>query len=159
AGGAALALGGAAAFADDVTGAPKAGKIGEFKVSLAEWSLHKALFTRTLDNLDFPKVARERFAIDAVEFVNQFFKDKARDESYLRDLKKRADDNGVTCVLIMIDGEGDMSATDKAVRQKAVESHRKWVDAAAALGCHSIRINTGEHYSPTEVGNVADACR
>ena len=90
--------------------------------------------------------------------MNQFFKDKAEDSAYLKDLKKRADDNQVTCVLIMIDGEGDMSAPDKDERSRAVENHKKWVDAAAALGCHSIRINTGEHYSPSDVGAVAEAC-
>ena len=94
----------------------------------------------------------------AVEFVNQFFKDKAHDSEYLKELKTRANDHGVTCVLIMIDGEGDLSAPDKEATMKAVENHKKWVDAAAALGCHSIRVNTGEHYSPTDVGGVAEAC-
>ena len=87
-----------------------------FKISLAEWSLHKALFAKKIDNLDFPKIAREQYGIEGVEFVNQFFKDKAHDSAYLKDLKTRANDHGVTCVLIMIDGEGDLSATDKAKR-------------------------------------------
>ena len=54
-----------------------------------------------------------------------------------------ASDNGVTCVLIMIDGEGDQDfgSQDQARRDKAVDNHKKWVDAAAALGCHAIRIN------------------
>src|SRR3954470_19525981 len=122
-----------AILAADVTGKPKPGKIGDFKISLAEWSLHNRLFAdrskMTERNLDFPKTAREEFGISGVEFVNQFFKNKARDDSYLRDLKKRADDNGVTCVLIMIDGEGDLSLADKAKRNEAVENHKKWVDA------------------------------
>ena len=123
-------------------------EVGDFKLSLAEWSLHKALFAGEISNLDFPKIAREQYGIEGAEFVNQFFKDKAHDSEYLKDLKARANDHGVTCVLIMIDGEGDMSAPEKDERSKAVENHKKWVDAAAALGCHSIRINTGEHYSP-----------
>ena len=137
---------------------PEAAEAADFKISLAEWSLHKALFAKKIDNLDFPKIAREQYGIEGVEFVNQFFKDKAHDSAYLKDLKTRANDHGVTCVLIMIDGEGDLSAPDKAERDKAVENHKKWVDAAAALGCHSIRVNTGEHYSPTDVGAVAEAC-
>ena len=142
----------------DVTGQPASGVIGDFKISLAEWSLHKTLQAKTLTNLDFPRVAREQFGIDAVEFVNQFFKDKVRDESYLNDLKKRASDHGVTCVLIMIDGEGDLSAPDKTQRMKAVEQHKGWVDAAALLGCHAIRVNTGNHYKPDDVGAIAEAC-
>ena len=134
------------------------GKIGDFKISLAEWSLHNALFKKQIDNLDFPKIAREQYGIDGVEFVNQFFKDKAHDSAYLKELKGRANDSGVTCVLIMIDGEGDMSAKDKADRMKAVDNHKKWVDAASALGCHSIRINTGNNYSFDNVRGVAEAC-
>jgi sugar phosphate isomerase/epimerase len=136
----------------------RAADSGAFKISLAEWSLHRALFARKISNLDFPRIAREEYGIEGAEFVNQFFKDKAHDSAYLKELKTRANDQGVTCVLIMIDGEGDMSAPEKSDRDRAVENHKKWIDAAAALGCHSIRINTGEHYSPTDVGGVAEAC-
>ncbi len=156
------------AFAADPTGKPAAGKIGDFKISLAEWSINKALFNRggaserefgkVITNLDFPKIAREDFGIEAVEFVNQFFKDKAHDSAYLKDLKKRADDQGVTCVLIMIDGEGDLSSAKEEERTKAVENHKKWIDAAASLGCHSIRVNTGGNYSPTNTKAAAEAC-
>lgn len=112
-----------------------------FKISLAEWSLHRALFGKKLDNLDFPKVAREDYGIDAIEYVNQFFKDKAKDNKYLTDLKKRCSNNGVTSVLIMCDGEGGLGDPDEKARKKAVENHHKWVEAAKFLGCHSIRVN------------------
>lgn len=112
-----------------------------FKISLAEWSLHKALFAKEMDNLDFPARAKKEFDIDAVEYVNAFFKDKAKDQKYLSDLKQRCDDNGVTSVLIMIDGEGEMADLDSKKRMTAVENHYKWVDAAKFLGCHSIRVN------------------
>jgi L-ribulose-5-phosphate 3-epimerase len=158
AGGALLSLATPAAFGLDESGKPAAGKIGDFKISLAEWSLHRALFAKKIDNLDFPRLARDDYGVDGVEFVNQFFKDKAHDSEYLKDLKKRASDSGVTCVLIMIDGEGDLSAEKEEQRTTAVENHKKWVDAAAALGCHAIRVNTGSHYSPTNVETVADAC-
>ncbi len=106
----------------------------------------------------FPRSPASSTGSKAVEFVNQFFKDKAHDSAYLKDLKTRADDHGVTCVLIMIDGEGDLSAEKKEERTKAVENHKKWVDAAAALGCHSIRVNTGHHYSATNAKAAAEAC-
>jgi L-ribulose-5-phosphate 3-epimerase len=158
--GAAVGFGLPSAFADDVLGKPAAGKIGDFKISLAEWSLHKALFAKaaTITNLDFPRIAREQFGIEGIEFVNQFFKDKAHDSVYLKSLKGRANDQGVTCVLIMIDGEGDLSAKDDAARTKAVENHKKWVDAAVALGCHSIRVNTGSNYGPENVEIAAEGC-
>jgi sugar phosphate isomerase/epimerase len=112
-----------------------------FKISLAEWSLHRTLFDKKMDNLDFPAFAKNECGIEAVEYVNQFFKDKARDESYLGELKKRCADNGVTSVLIMCDGEGALGDPDEAKRTEAVENHHKWVEAAKFLGCHSIRVN------------------
>ena len=123
-----------------------------FKISLAQWSLHKTLQQNKLDNLDFAKVTKEKFGIDAVEYVNQFFKDKAKDATYLADMKKRTDDLGVTNVLIMVDGEGGLGDKDEQKRTRAVENHYKWVDAAKFLGCHSIRVNaeTVKGNSPEE---------
>lgn len=112
-----------------------------FKISLAEWSLHNTLFGKKLDNRDFPKTAKEDYGIEAVEWVNQFFKDKATDQAYLAELKKRCDDLGVKSLLIMIDGEGALGDANEDRRKKAVENHYKWVEAAKFLGCHSVRVN------------------
>src|SRR5258708_7722 len=84
-----------------------------------QWSRHKTLFSKQLDNLDFAKVAKNDYGIEAVEYVNQFFKDKAKDEAYLAEMKKRAADNGVKSVLIMIDGEGNLGDPDTAKRTQA----------------------------------------
>jgi sugar phosphate isomerase/epimerase len=126
-----------------------------FKISLAEWSLHKSLFDNKFTNLDFPLKAKNDFGITAVEYVNQFFKDKANDQAYLSELKKRCDDNGVTSVLIMCDGEGNLGELDKKKRQAAVDNHKKWVDAAKFLGCHSIRVNAYGEGTEEEVGESA----
>ncbi|MDP5172596.1 MAG: sugar phosphate isomerase/epimerase [Bacteroidia bacterium] len=112
-----------------------------FDISLAQWSLHKMLFAKELDNLDFPAYAKNTFGISGVEFVNQFFKDKAEDQAYLNDLKGRCTDNGVSPVLIMVDGEGGLGITKASELTKAIENHHKWVEAAKFLGCHSIRVN------------------
>lgn len=126
-----------------------------FQISLAEWSLHKTLFAGKLTNLEFPVVARTTYAIDAVEYVNQFFKDKAEDAAYLRDLKSRADANGVKSLLIMCDGEGELGDPDPAARTRAVENHYRWVTAAKSLGCHSIRVNAQSRGSPDEQRRLA----
>jgi L-ribulose-5-phosphate 3-epimerase len=112
-----------------------------FQISLAEWSLHRTLFDKKLDNLDFARTAKNDFGIEAVEYVNQFFKDKAQDKQYLAEMKKRASDLGVKNVLIMIDAEGALGDADEARRKQAIENHYKWVEAARFLGCHSIRVN------------------
>jgi len=112
-----------------------------FKISLAEWSLHRTIQAGELDHLDFPALARNEFGIDAVEYVNGFFKDKAKDTAYLAELKRRCNDAGVISLLIMCDGEGDLAGPDATQRKAAVENHFKWVEAARFLGCHSIRVN------------------
>lgn len=112
-----------------------------FKISLAEWSLNKEIFSGEISNLDFPAVAKERYGIDAVEYVNQFFPDKSKDHRYLKELKKRAGDQGVRNVLIMIDNEGLVASDDEAERNAAVQNHYKWMEAAKLLGCHAVRVN------------------
>ena len=131
-----------------------------YKISLAQWSLHKTLFGGKLDNLDFAKTAKQDYGIEAVEYVNQFFKDKAKDQKYLGEMKQRAADHGVKSVLIMIDGEGDLGDADEKKRGQAVENHHKWIEAAKFLGCHSIRVNARSTGSYTEqLQRAADGLR
>lgn len=135
-----------------------------FKISLAQWSLNRSYFgdsrelsyeefanllhTDTnqvlqgeLDPLNFAQHAREMFDIDAIEYVNTFYFDKAENQSYLNELKNIADNEGVRSVLIMCDAEGALGDPDLEARQQAVENHYKWVEMASFLGCHSIRVN------------------
>jgi len=112
-----------------------------FKISLAEWSLNKSLFKKTITNMDFPRIAKETYGLDAVEYVSTFFRDKAEDTQYLTQLKNECEKYGVKSLLIMVDGEGNLADTSLAARNKAVENHYKWVKAAKFLGCHSIRVN------------------
>lgn len=113
----------------------------ELKISLAEWSLHRALWKGTITNMDFPRITKETYGLDAVEFVSTFFKGKGEDMEYLTALKKECDKYGVKSLLIMVDAEGNLADTSLASRTKAVENHYKWVKAAKFLGCHSIRVN------------------
>lgn len=117
------------------------GQTPRFKISLAEWSFHIALGKGVMTNLDFPGIAKRKYNLDAVEYVSSFFKGKAEDNQYLTSLKDSCTKNGVTSLLIMVDGEGNLADTSAAARQKAVENHYKWVKAAKFLGCHSIRVN------------------
>ncbi len=112
-----------------------------FKISLAEWSLHRELFSKKIDHLDFISLAKTEFGISAVEYVNSFFFEKAKDRKYLNKMKSRANDHNVRSLLIMCDNEGNLGDPDKNKRYKAVENHYKWAEAAAFLGCHSIRVN------------------
>jgi sugar phosphate isomerase/epimerase len=127
-----------------------ADEVVPFKISLAQWSLHKKLFAKEIDHLDFAKIAREKFGIEAVEYVTAFFKGKARDASYLAEMNKRCGDHGVRSLLIMVDGEGELGNPDAAARTQAIENHKQWLEAAKALGCHSIRVNAASGGSYAE---------
>jgi L-ribulose-5-phosphate 3-epimerase len=111
------------------------------QISLAEWSLHRALKAGEINNLDFPLQARRTYGISAVEYVSTFFAGKVADESYLRELRTRCNGEGVRSVLIMIDREGDLGAADSGARRDAIEGHMRWLHAAQSLGCFAIRVN------------------
>lgn len=136
----ALTLATGAAMAAQPATRPAPGAAPWFRISLAQWSLHKLLYANELDNLDFAKESRT-LGFDAIEYVNAFFKDKATDAAYLAEMNKRAEDAGVKQLLIMCDGEGNLGDPDNAKRTQAVENHRKWLEAAKTLGCHCIRVN------------------
>ncbi|MFT5197714.1 MAG: L-ribulose-5-phosphate 3-epimerase [Planctomycetota bacterium] len=126
-------------------------------ISLAQWSLHRAFFDKKIDPLDFAKVTREEYGIGAVEYVNSFFKYKARDLNYLAQLKLRAEDHGVRSLLIMIDGAGDLGEENA---EEAIEKHKPWIDAAVYLGCHSVRVNARGGGSREKVAaRAADSLR
>jgi len=118
-----------------------------FRTSLAEWSLHKAIQSRMITNLDFPRIAREQFGIEGIEFVNQLW--EAPTASYVARLKRNMQTAGVTGVLIMCDGEGTMGHSVPKERMEAADNHRKWVDIAAELGCTAIRTNMYPEKQPT----------
>jgi sugar phosphate isomerase/epimerase len=131
-----------------------------FTISLAQWSLHRELQSKALDHLDFAKVTRTVFNIDAVEYVNAFFKDKATDAAYLAEMNRRASDHGIYQHLIMCDGEGRLGDPDAAKRTQAVENHYKWVTAAKTLGCVTIRVNAAsEGTSDEQMKLAADGLR
>jgi len=108
-------------------------------ISLAQWALVDEIKAGKWKNLDFPKIARNDFGLNGIEFVNTLF--EVPTEGYLQRLKKNAADNGVSMVLIMVDDEGDGCSPTKEQRRQFEINHRKWIDAAAYLGCHAIRTN------------------
>jgi len=145
-------LASSAAVAAGVFAAPAAAKQAQplFQISLAQWSHNKAFFGRgkveKLDPLKFAEISKKNYGIDAIEYVNQFYKDKKKDDAYLKDLKKVADDAGVKSILIMCDGEGNLGNPDEKGRVQAVENHKRWVEWAKFLGCQSIRVNAASDW-------------
>ena len=119
-----------------------------YKFSLAQWSLHKPIMSGTKDPMDFAQDAKD-LGYSGLEYVSQLYvgdivnypyKDKGLDE-ILKELKRRSDSLDMQNLIIMVDNEGDLSFNDEKLTSEAVENHKKWIDAAAFLGCHSIRVN------------------
>ena len=163
--GASLALGAVGGYAFATPAAAAADPAGAsrgaapFKISLAQGSLHKELAASRLDPLDFARVANG-FGLDAIEYVSQFYKAKASDKSYWAELKRRAAGEGVCSLLITVDAEGELGAAAERARQRAVDNHKKWVERAAFLGCHAIRVNAGSQGTEDEQANwVSDGLR
>jgi len=125
------------------------------KIGLAQWSFHRALRSKKLDNLDFAKTAKEKFDISVVEYVNVFFSDKVNNKEYLNEMISRSVDIGVKNSLIMIDGEGSLGDSNERKRNKAIDNHKKWVEAANYIGCNHIRVNAAGNGSEDEVSKYA----
>ncbi len=126
-----------------------------FDISLAEWSLHRTIWSGELEHLDFPSFAKKEFGISTVEYVSQFFGDKVEDDSYLSEMKTRAEDVGVRGILIMVDFAGNIVSKVDAEREAAIENHYPWIDAATKLGCHSIRVNLPGKGTAEEIAGLA----
>jgi sugar phosphate isomerase/epimerase len=147
-----------------------------FEISLAQWSLHKSFFgdlgndwawfgkmlmespdsllRGELDPVDFPSIAAD-YGFETIELVNTFYYSKAKDMAFWDDFKKRCEDAGVKVGLIMCDALGDLGNADEEARNKAVENHYPWVDVAAYLGAHTIRVNAAGAGTADEVATNA----
>lgn len=111
------------------------------KISLAQWSMNRAIRNGELKAIDFAAITRNTYGLDAVEYVNGFYTDHKTDQAFWDDMKNRAEGEGVKNLLIMVDAEGELGNADDSLRIQAVDNHKTWVDIAAHLGCHSIRVN------------------
>jgi L-ribulose-5-phosphate 3-epimerase len=117
-----------------------------FPLSLAAWSMHRMFFNKEVDQLGMVQLCAE-LGMSGFEMVNTFF--PSPQYLYLQRLRSEAEERGVRLPLIMCDLEGDMAAADRSERLQAAVNHRKWVDIAAVLGCHSIRCNVrGDESDP-----------
>jgi len=115
-----------------------------FKLSLAQWSLHKYVNDEKGSPFNFASQAKS-MGFDGLEYVSQLYTKEIETLGFdtvidsLITLSKKHD---ISNVLIMVDHEGDIADPDEAKRNEAVEKHKKWIDAAQKMGCHSIRVNT-----------------
>ncbi|MEW7290672.1 sugar phosphate isomerase/epimerase family protein [Aquimarina sp. 2304DJ70-9] len=133
-----------------------------FKLSLAQWSLHKMIQAGEMSPIDFAKKADE-LGFEGIEYVSQLYTDELKKDPnpqkamqiLLETLKTKSEEHNIQNLIIMVDGEGDLAVLDEKERNDAVENHKKWVDAAQFLGCHSIRVNLFGTNDPKQWIDVA----
>lgn len=148
-------------------------------LSLAQWSLHRRMIGERLplaqraarmvrgklgmreplhgdlDPLDFPLMARREFGFDAIDYIGYFYTPHVRDRSYLRELKRRCDGEGVQSLTISCTTEGEIGIghPEANKRDAIAANHLRWMDMAAYLGCNAISVRVGS------VGDAAEQLR
>lgn len=126
-----------------------------FKLSLAQWSIHKMIREDGVDPYSFAEKAKN-WGFEGLEYVSQLYNPELSDANYSQEAmaafvnksNAEAEKYGMKNVLIMIDGQGNLAASDETERDETIEKHKRWVDAAAAMGCHSIRVNLNGSSEP-----------
>ncbi len=135
---------------------------GPLKMSLAQWSLHRAYLEEGEDPYNFAADAKA-LGFEGVEYVSGIYADDIKSGSehgksvmeLMSKLDAKARAAGVEEVLIMIDGEGDLGNSNELERLQAVENHKHWIDAAWGSGIPTIRVNAGGQGSKAEVKTQA----
>ena len=157
----------AVAAESDESDAPEPEATPFFQLSLAQWSIHNMIREEGLDPYEFAARAKS-WGFSGLEYVSQLYDSELEKASYSEEAMQgfidksnaEAAKHGMQNLLIMIDGQGDLALSDKAARMAAVENHYKWVDAAQAMGCHSIRVNLSGSSDPnTWVPNSVDGLK
>ena len=128
-----------------------------FDLSLAQWSIHKMIREDGVDPYTFAEKAKA-WGFTGLEYVSQLYNPELSDANYseaamaafVEKSNAEAKKHGMKNVLIMIDGQGNLAVNNEAERNETVEKHKKWVDAAAAMGCHAIRVNLNGSMEPEE---------
>ncbi|MDC7994852.1 sugar phosphate isomerase/epimerase family protein [Altibacter sp. HG106] len=119
-----------------------------FKISLAQWSLNEPIRNGEMDPFTFAAKAKE-LGFEGIEYVSQLytpflatFEDKeVAMDSLVAKLNRETATHNIEDLIIMIDAEGELAFNDRNQTRDAINNHKRWIDAAEALGCHSIRIN------------------
>ena len=110
-----------------------------------------------VDPYTFAEKAKN-WGFSGLEYVNQLYpadldNNEYSEEAMANFIEKsnaEAKKYGMQNVLIMIDGQGNLAVSDAKERKEAVQRHHKWVDAARAMECHSIRVNLAGSDIPEE---------
>lgn len=124
-------------------------KKNKIDLALQIYSFAPLLFQNQLDILKFPEMIREKYKINGAEYWSIAFMGKENDTNFIKDLNKRSLDQNVENLIILVDNVDintmengpSLASSKKNEREKSIDFHKKWIDVASEIGCHSIRVN------------------
>jgi sugar phosphate isomerase/epimerase len=92
-----------------------------------------------MDLRDFAVQVKEKFGVPGVEPLGWHF--PSTDEMYLHGFREAIEKAGVHVVNIPLDNQNSYYDADAAVRKRAVENGKKWIDVAVLIGSPSVRTS------------------
>jgi len=119
-------------------------KVDKYGISLAQWSLHKMIkIDKTLNPIDFAQKSKE-LGFDAIEYVSTLYRpilEKMSIKEMTKKLINKSKEHDVKNLLIMVDDEGNLSSSNLSEIKEAIDKHKRWIEMASKLECHSVRVN------------------
>jgi len=134
------------------------------KISLQVYSFAPLMMAGKFDLKDFPEMVRNTYQLDGAEYWSIAFTGRENNEAFLKELKQKSDDNGVNNTIILVDDINiltmesgpSLASLSSEERSRAIDFHKIWVDTAAKIDCHSIRINLKSNDGTAE--EVQEVC-
>jgi len=118
-------------------------------IGLQMYSFAPLIMQGKFDLLGFPDLVKNTYGINGAEYWSIPFMGRENDKNFLNNLKRRSDDNGVDNLILLVDdidietmqSGPSLASSVNNERDLAIDFHKKWVDVAKEIGCHSIRVN------------------
>ena len=121
----------------------------KLKIAIQLYSFGPNIMQGKFDLLDFPQFIKDNFGVKGAEYWSIPFMGKENYDSYLKSLKEKSIDANTDNLLILVDDVNiqtmksgpSLASSIKSERDLAIDFHKKWIDVAKKIGCHSIRVN------------------
>jgi sugar phosphate isomerase/epimerase len=111
-----------------------------------------------MDLVEFGKRVKREWGVHYIEPLNSHF--RSTEPDYLDGLRNDLKAGGIGIANIAVDLPGSLYDPDEAVRAKAIEVRKKWIEVAAQVGSPSVRVNDPpSRNSQPDAGRAADSLK
>jgi sugar phosphate isomerase/epimerase len=114
---------------------------------------------QTMTPFDLPKMYVDTYGVKNIEYQHTTIVQSETDPAFIKELKARLDENGVTMTQINLEfgAVQSISHPEAAGRQQAVEHVKQWIDIASQYGCPRVMINQQQAQLTKETREAAVA--